>query len=291
MARGLAAVPGLHDPTIVVNVGDDELIYGVHVSPDLDTVMYTLAGIEGPHGWGIAEDTFEIMDRMAELGTDTAFRLGDRDLSTNLIRTAALSAGERLSDVTNRLVEAFDIAARLLPATDDRSRTVIDTAEGEQLAFQEYFVLRQHRDEVAAVSYEGADASAPAPGVIEAIASADLVVIAPSNPPLSIWPILAVPGIRAAVRDARVAAVSPLFGGKALTGPADRVMAALGLPSGNAGVLAAYEGLLALLVVDSSDRADESLSTAETRVVSADTRISEPVAATRFAEWLIEEAM
>jgi len=291
MARGLVAAPGLHDPTIVVNVGDDEQIYGVHVSPDLDTVMYTLAGIEGPHGWGIAGDTFTIMDRMAELGTDTTFRLGDRDLSTNLIRTAALSSGERLSVVTARLVEAFGIVARLLPATDDRSRTVIDTADGERLCFQEYFVLRQHRDEVAAATYEGAETAAPAPGVIDAIASADLVVIAPSNPPLSIWPILAVPDIRAAVRDARVAAVSPLFGGKALKGPADRVMAALGLPGGNAGVLAAYEGLIDLLVVDSSDQADEDLSTTETRVVSTDTRISEPAAATRFAEWLIEEAL
>jgi LPPG:FO 2-phospho-L-lactate transferase len=291
MARGLAAVPGVHDPTIVVNVGDDERIYGVHVSPDLDTVMYTLAGIEGPQGWGIADDTFTVMDRMAAMGTDTTFRLGDRDLSTNLIRTEALARGERLSDVTARLAVAFGIEARVLPATDDRSCTVIDTAEGERLSFQEYFVMRQHRDEVAAVTYEGAGSAAPAPGVVDAISSADLVVIAPSNPPLSIWPILAVPGIRDAVRDAPVAAISPLFGGKALKGPADRVMATLGLPEGTAGVLAAYEGLVDLLVVDESDHEDVRLSTSETRVVSADTRIAEPAAAARFAAWLIEEAL
>ena len=290
MARGLAAVPGLHDRTIVVNVGDDEEIYGVHVSPDLDTVMYTLAGIEGPHGWGIAGDTFEVIDRMAALGVDATFRLGDRDRATCLLRTEALADGTPLSAVTARLATAYGLGPRLLPATDDRLRTTIDTITGERLSFQEYFVLRGHRDEVAAVHFEGAPAARPAPGVIEAMSGADLVVVAPSNPPLSIWPILAIPGVRDTLTEARVAAVSPLFGGRALKGPADRVMAALGLPPGNAGVLAAYGGLLDLLVVDEGDAADTALATGDTRVVAADTRIADPEAAARFAAWLIEEA-
>ncbi len=290
MARGLAAVPGLHDRTIVVNVGDDDEFYGVHVSPDLDTVLYTLAGIEGPHGWGIAGDTFEVIDRMATFGVDASFRLGDRDLATCLHRTGNTTAGIPLSQVTAGLAAAHGLKVHLLPATDDRLRTTIDTAAGERLSFQEYFVLRGHRDEVRAVHYEGAADARPAPGVLEAIGEADLVVIAPSNPPLSIWPILAIPGVREAVASARVAAVSPLFGGAALKGPADRVMAALGLPPGNAGVLAAYEGLLDLLVVDRGDAADEALSTAATRVVTADTRIADPAAAAGFAAWLLEVA-
>jgi len=284
-------VPGLHDPTILVNVGDDEEFYGVHVSPDLDTVMYTLAGIEGPLGWGIASDSFTVMDRMADLGVDTTFRLGDSDLAINLIRTSALAEDGRLSAATARLAAAHGIASRLLPVTDDRLRTTIDITTGERLSFQEYFVLRGHRDEVEAVHYEGAEAATPAPGVIEAITGADLVIIAPSNPPLSIWPILAVPDVRDAVAGARVAAVSPLFGGLALKGPADRVMATLGLPPGNEGVLAAYDGLLDLLVVDQQDSRDIGLSTPGTRVVVADTRIAEPAAAARFATWLIEEAL
>jgi LPPG:FO 2-phospho-L-lactate transferase len=179
----------------------------------------------------------------------------------------------------------------MLPATDDPLRTEVVTADGGRLAFQEYFVLRGHRDEVTEVHYAGAETSVPAPGVLEAIGSADLVVIAPSNPPLSVWPILAVPGIRAAVARAKVAAVSPLFGGRALKGPADRVMAGLGLPAGNAGIVAAYRGLLDVLVVDSADADDtKALSGDGLRVVAADTRIGTPDSAARFAAWLLEAA-
>lgn len=290
MARGITALPGVHDPTIVVNVGDDEDFYGVSVSADLDTVLYTLAGIEGPHGWGVAGDTFTVMARMAALGADTTFAVGDTDLAHILLRTAALRSGEPLSAATARLTAAHGIGARVLPATDDRLRTVITTASGERLPFQEYFVLRRHRDEVAAVHYEGAAGAEPAPGVVEAIEGADLVVIAPSNPPLSIWPILAVPGIRDAVAGATVAAVSPLFGGKALKGPADRVMASLGLPPGTDGVLAAYEGLLDLLVVDEAD-GDDAGTHGAVRVVAADTRIADPADAARLAAFVLEEAL
>jgi LPPG:FO 2-phospho-L-lactate transferase len=289
-ARGQAAALPAADQTVVVNVGDDEEIYGLHVSPDLDTVAYTLAGRAGPQGWGLADDTFTVMGHLAALGVDTVFRVGDADLATNLLRTAALRSGEPLSAVTARLADALGVACRLLPATDDTLRTGLRVTNGQWLPFQEYFVARGHRDEVAEVRYEGADAARPAPGVLEAIAAAATVVVAPSNPPLSIWPILAVPGIRAAVAAApRVVAVSPLFGGKALKGPADRVMASLGLPPGNAGVLAAYEGLLTDLVVDKGDAGDvAALGGGAVRLHAADTRIADPVDAARLARSLVD---
>jgi len=290
LARGLAAALDPADLTVVVNVGDDEVIYGLFVSPDLDTVAYTLAGGEGPEGWGRAGDTFTTLGHLSALGVDTRFRLGDADLALNLARTAAVRTGEQLSRVTARLAAALGVRCCLLPATDDRLNTLVRTAAGNWLSFQDYFVLRGHRDDVIDIRFDGARRSRPAPGVLEALAAADTVVIGPSNPPLSIWPILAVTGIRRAVAAApRVIAVSPLFGGKALKGPADRVMAALGLPPGNAGVLAAYEGLLADLVVDEGDRQDVAALGGDTvRLHAANTRIVEPAAAAHFAEWLLE---
>jgi LPPG:FO 2-phospho-L-lactate transferase len=287
LARGLDACCA--PLTVVVNVGDDEQVYGVHVSPDLDTVTYTLAGREGPEGWGVAGDTFTVLGHLERLGADTSFRLGDADLALNLLRTQALRGGEPLSAVTARLAAALGVGPAILPATDDRLRTRVRTADGTWLPFQEYFVLRGHRDPVVEVAYDGADEAVPAPGVVEAIGTADLVVVAPSNPPLSIWPILAVPGVREAVARRPAVAVSPLFGGKPLKGPADRVMAGLGLPPGNAGVLAAYPGLLDTLVVDRDDAADvDALASPHLRVLAADTRITEPAAAARFASWLLE---
>jgi LPPG:FO 2-phospho-L-lactate transferase len=287
MARALAAVLDPGDLTVVVNVGDDDRIYGVHVSADLDTVTYTLAGMEGPAGWGMADDTFTVMEHLAERGVDTWFRLGDRDLATCLQRTAALEAGTPLSAATAAVSAGLGVAATVLPVSDDPVRTKITTAAGESLDFQEYFVGRGHRDEVAAVAYEGAAQARPAPGVLEAIATAAMIVIAPSNPPLSVWPILAVPGVREAVAaKGLVVAVSPLFGGKALKGPADRVMASLGLPAGTAGVLAAYDGLLSHLVVDLADRADTTLTTPGVEVLAADTRLGDRDAAARFGTWI-----
>lgn len=285
LARGLAAVPGI-ELTVVVNVGDDETIHGLHVSPDIDTVVYTMAGVEGPEGWGRAGDTFAFNEELARFGVDNRFRLGDLDLALNVFRTRRLAEGALLSTVTGELAQAFNLSAAILPVTDDRLRTEVLTNSG-WTSFQEYFVLRQNRDEVLELAYRGSDSATPGPGVLEAITESDLVVIAPSNPPLSVWPILAVSPVREAVADhPRVTVVSPLFGGKALKGPADRVMASLGLPSGNRGVIAAYQGLVDTLVVDQGDAADIDLIT-ETAVVATDTRISHLEAARRLAEELL----
>lgn len=289
MARALSGAVASERLTVIVNVGDDDFIYGVHVAADLDTVTYTLAGIEGPHGWGIADDTSQVVDQLTRRGMDTTFRLGDKDLATCLFRTQHLRLGTTLSTVTTQLAASFGVKSRVVPATDDPIRTMIELTDGQIISFQEYFVRRRHRDAVAALEYAGAGSSRPAPGVVEAIAAADLVVIAPSNPPLSIWPILSVPGVRNAVAEAtNVVAVSPLFGGKALKGPAEEVMAAVGLTPGTRGVLEAYDGLLSTLVVDQDDKSDESLTTATTTVVAHDTRIAEPAAGVAFASWLID---
>lgn len=289
LARGMAGILIPDDLTVIVNVGDDDAVYGVDISPDVDTVCYTIAGIEGRHGWGVDSDTFTMLGHLENLGIDTTFRLGDRDLALNMARTVALRSGETLSAVTARLGAALGVEHRVLPVTDDRLRTRIRVAGGEWLDFQDYFVRRGHRDRVTAVAFDGADQASPAPGVIDAITAADVVVVAPSNPPLSIWPILAVPGLRAAMRGKMTVAVSPLFSGKALKGPAADVLLALGLAPGNAGIAAAYEGLIDGLIVDVGDRGDaESLQTAGLRVGVTDTRFARAEEAERFAAWLIE---
>ncbi len=287
MARSLLAAGA--SLTVVVNVGDDERVLGLDVSPDLDTVIYTLAGVEGKPGWGIDGDTTTVMETLEGLGGDTRFTLGDRDLATHLARTSWLRDGVPLSEVTARLSAAHGLSVPVVPATDDRLRTELRTDDG-WLPFQEYFVHRRHADAVHEVRFVGAEASRPAPGVLDALDDADVIVIGPSNPPLSIWPILAIPGIPDAVADhRRVVAVSPLFGGKALKGPADRVLQSLGLPAGNAGVVAAYEGLLSDLVVDSGDAHDRGmLSGPDLHVHVADTRISDPARAKDFGQWLLE---
>ena len=291
LARGLAAAVSSPAPTVIGNVGDDDVMYGVHVSPDLDTITYTLAGIEGEHGWGIEHDTFVVVDHLANLGADTTFRLGDRDLATCIRRTTDLAAGVPLSVSTDRIRSSLGVAARILPVTDASLRTEVVIDSGAILSFQEYFVVRGHSDEVTELRYTGAEAASPAPGVLASIREADFVVIAPSNPPLSIWPILAVPGVREAVRDhPSVVAISPLFRGKALKGPADRVMSSLGLPPGNAGVLAAYEGLISDLVIDRGDAGDAAdLARGDVSIHVTDTRFIDVDAGKRFGSWLMKE--
>ncbi len=281
LARGLTAV--YERVTVIVNVGDDEEIYGVAVSPDVDTVVYTLANIEGPHGWGIRDDTFTVMETLAAAGIDTTFRLGDRDLANCLVRTLALAGGGSLADTTAAACERLGVTAHVLPVTNDRLRTMVGTAEAGWLTFQEYFVGRRHADTVTELRFEGAELASPAPGVLDAIADADLVVVGPSNPPLSIWPILAVPGVREAVARRHVVAVSPLIKGRALKGPAADVLKQLGYPPGSAGVVAAYDGLVDTLIVDDADAGEEP---AGVEVRATDTRIATAAAAARLARWL-----
>ncbi len=289
LARGLAAIDGV-DLTVIVNVGDDDEIYGLSVAPDLDTVAYTLAGIEGPQGWGLVDDSHTVMVHLEDFGVDTRFRIGDGDLAMHLYRSMRLRDGALLSEVTAEVSAVLDVPARILPATDDRLRTEVRTEDGVWRSFQEYFVLRGHADEVADLRFAGSKKARPAAGVIEALQSADAVVIGPSNPPLSIWPILSVREVTDAVAAARrVVAVSPLFGGRALKGPADRVLASLGLPPGNEGVIAAYDGLISDLIIDRSDAAERGrLTDRGVGVHVWDTRFADAGAARDFGNWLAE---
>jgi LPPG:FO 2-phospho-L-lactate transferase len=249
----LARAAGPEAIAAIGNVGDDLEILGVHVSPDLDTVLYTLAGLlDEERGWGVRDETYSALATVRDLGGESWFTLGDRDIGLHLVRTSWLREGLPLSEATRRLALALDVSVRLLPASDEPVRTKIQTREGE-LDFQEWFVARGHRDEVTGVRYEGAEAARPAPGVLEAIDSAELAVIAPSNPFVSIEPILAVPGIREAVAAKRVAAVSPLVGGKAFRGPLAEMMASLGHEPSPAGVAKLYGGLLDVFVVAPGD--------------------------------------
>lgn len=288
MLRGLAALDGV-DLTAVVNVGDDDVIYGLAVSPDIDTVIYTLAQNEGPQGWGLSGDSHTVMDSLEKFPIDTWFSMGDSDLATNLFRTARLGQGWTLSQATTAQAAVFGVTATVLPVTDDPVRTEVKLRDEGWITFQTYFVDRRHQGEVVDVRFSGAWAAHPAPGVMAAIRQADLVVIGPSNPPLSIWPILSVPGVAEAIGDsARVVAVSPLFEGRPLKGPADVVMRGVGLPAGTEGILAAYDGLLDELIVDTADAADVEQLQGEVRIRPLDTRIAEPEAAAALAQRLVE---
>jgi LPPG:FO 2-phospho-L-lactate transferase len=254
--RGLVRVVPPEDVAVVGNTGDDEIFFGLHVSPDLDTVTYTLAGTVGAAGWGVAGDTFRALDSLSRYGEPTWFRLGDADLATHLYRTTRLRAGATLSEVTADIALAFGLKSRLVPMSDDRVATRIETSGGT-LAMQEWFVRERAEPPVRAVRFEGATSARPAPGVLEAIAEADAVLLCPSNPVISIGPILAIPGLRQAVaaRRERVVGVSPIIHGAPVRGPADRLMAAVGLEVSCAGVAAAYADICGTLLVDTSDAA------------------------------------
>ncbi len=286
LARGLAALDDV-ELTVIVNVGDDAENHGLVICPDLDTVVYTVAGEEGSLGWGRKDDTFAFNDELARFGVDNTFRLGDRDLALKMFRTRAIADGLPLSAVTASIVSSFGLNIAVLPATDDRLRTMVRIDDG-WVTFQEYFVGRGHRDEVRELTFVGAEVAGPAAGVIEALKAADRIVIGPSNPPLSIWPILAVPGLRETLRDhPSVVAVSPLIGGKTVKGPADRVMLSLGLPPGNLGVAYAYEGLIDTLVLDHSDAADPT-GINDVTVVFTGTLMDDLDSSRRLAAALIE---
>jgi LPPG:FO 2-phospho-L-lactate transferase len=287
-ARFVRGVVDVVDParvTVVGNVGDDLEVLGMHVSPDLDSILYALADLNDERrGWGRADETWNALDTVASLGGESWFRLGDRDLGLHLIRTEALRGGATLSAVTARIGRELGVESRLLPATDDRLRTWIATEAGE-FTFQQWFVARRHRDEVDALRFEGAETATPAPGVVEAIAAADLLLLAPSNPYVSIAPILAVHAVREALMERRVpcVAVSPLIGGRAVKGPADRMLRRLAGGTSPAQVASCYLGLIDSLVVDEAD-AHDLAGLGDVRPIVTRTLMSDADARRRLAE-------
>ncbi len=241
---------------IIGNTADDAEIQGLHISPDLDTVAYTLAGLANPrHGWGIRGDSFRCLEALERLGADTWFQLGDLDLATHLYRTQRLRQGATLSEVTSEITAALKVRSRLVPMSNERVRTRICTPSGE-LEFQTYFVKRRARDRVTAIHFEGASEAAPAPGILDAIAKSEAIILCPSNPFISIGPILATPGIRAALQRERdkVAVISPIVGGRALKGPAAKMMKSMQLRSSAAEVAKLYLDFTNIFVLDELDR-------------------------------------
>lgn len=256
LAYGLAQILPPEHLTVVGNVGDDFELYGLHISPDLDTLMYTLAGVANPAtGWGLADETWQILDMLRRYGEDAWFGLGDRDVATHLLRTAWLRQGMTLTDVTVRLSQALGVACRLLPVTDDWLATMVDTVEQGTLAFQEYFVRERWQPTVRRVWFRHGIQLRITSLVQAALREADVIVICPSNPVLSIGPMLAVPGLRGALeaRTAACVAVSPFVGGKAVKGPADKLMGEMALDVSPNGLVRYYEGLLDGLVIDTGD--------------------------------------
>ena len=258
LAAGLQEVLPAGDLTVVVNTADDFDLWGLRICPDLDTVMYTLAGISNSEtGWGLADESFDALDMLARYGEDTWFKLGDRDLATHVLRTARLRAGETLTAVTAELSASLGVGSAVLPMSNEKVSTVLKTPAG-LLEFQEYFVRRRQRDDVLGVGLRGIEDARPTGAVREAVASSDVVVVCPSNPVVSIGPILALPGMRDALASAPApkVAVSPIIGGRALKGPADRMLASLGHESSASGVAAMYEGLVDGMVVDRVDEGE-----------------------------------
>lgn len=293
LAGMVRAVPA-EAVTAIVNVGDDIELHGLHVSPDIDTVIYTVAGAIDPvRGWGLSDETWHAMEGLERYGAPTWFSLGDRDLATHLYRTERRREGATLSQVTAEIAAAWKLGLHVLPVTDDPLRTMITLAEGDrspEVTFQDYFVRRQHAVPVQGLRFDGAEAARPAPGVLDALAAADVVVVAPSNPLVSIDPVLAVPGVTEAVtsRPDRVVAVSPLVGGRALKGPADRMMAELGYEQSVVGVARHYSAFAGTLVIDRTD-ADLAADVEATgvRCVVTDTIMRDPSVAAELCSTII----
>lgn len=256
--RGLVRVLPPTEITAVVNVGDDTELHGLRISPDLDTVLYTLAGaINAETGWGLTGETWTVMEALEKLGGLTWFRLGDKDLATHFFRTQRLAEGDALSEVTEQLTRAWGVDVHLVPVSDDPVRTRLQLVDGPEVAFQEYFVRLHHDVAVSGVRFDQAESARPAPGVLDAIATATSIVVCPSNPVVSIDPILAVPGIREALaaRRERTVAISPIVAGAALKGPADRLLTELGFESSVVGVARWYASWVGTLVIDEADAA------------------------------------
>jgi LPPG:FO 2-phospho-L-lactate transferase len=285
--RGIVEAVDPADVTAIVNVGDDVEVLGLSVSPDLDSVLYALAGLaDEERGWGRADETWNALAAVEALGGESWFRLGDRDLGLHLVRTQALREGSPLSAVTARIAAALSLETTVLPATDEHLRTWVDTRNGS-FAFQDWFVARAHRDPVDRVRFEGATDARPAPGVLEALHEADLILIAPSNPHVSIGPILAVERIRSALGRRRVpcVAVSPLIGGRAVKGPAAAMLQRLHGGTSAAHVADCYPGLIDVLVIDEQDAGDaQAVAALGVRPLVTRTLMRDEAARKRLAE-------
>jgi LPPG:FO 2-phospho-L-lactate transferase len=292
---GLRQIVRPEELTIIVNTGDDLLWWGLYVSPDIDSIVYMLAGkLSQERGWGVKGDTFFCLNAMGQMGQPIWFHAGDRDLATHIYRSKLLADGQTLSEATSEIAAKLGVKTRILPMTNSRVETRVLTPNVGELGFEEYFVQRWYQDPVESVRFAGASDAEPTPGVIEAIRSADLVLLAPSNPVTSIAPILAVPGIREALREsrARSVAVSPIVGGAAVTGPAGTLMAAQGFAVSIAGVADYYHDFLDLLVVDSKDaRAAEELRNTGMRVHCTPTIMRKSEDRIALAKSVLEAAM
>ncbi len=288
--RGLLRVQDPADVTAIVNVGDDAVMHGLHVSPDIDTVVYTLAGaIDPDRGWGLVDESWNAMAQFERYGNPTWFNLGDRDLATHIVRTERLRGGATLSDVTAHLAASWGLACRIMPVTDDPLQTFVTTDRGE-IGFQEYFVGHQHDIPISGVRFDGATEATPAPGVLDSIRTADRVVIAPSNPIVSVDPVLAVPGVRDAViaRRESTVAVSPIVGGEAIKGPAARMLVELGHEPSAVGVARHYAPVAGTLVVDEVDAGLADAVRAEgLDCIVTDTIMSDPDRAAALAEVVV----
>ena len=277
--------------TVVGNTGDDAEVWGLHVSPDLDTVCYTLGGLlDEERGWGLRDESFRTLGEMVRFGEPTWFNLGDRDLATHLHRTRLLAEGRSLSEVTAKLAADLGVRHAVLPMSDQPVRTRVLGPDG-WLGFQEYFVREKTQVEVRAVEYTGAPEARPAPGLVEAIGAADAVLVCPSNPVTSVGPILAVPGIVEALHGTRapVLAISPIVGGRAVSGPAGRLMAARGLPVSALGIAQGYAPWLDILIIDDEDAAlAPSIEAAGARPVVASTLMTGRVEEMRLARRILE---
>ena len=284
------AVPS-SEVVAIVNTADDEEFHGLYVSPDLDSVTYTLAGASNvAQGWGLEGETYATLDALGRFGVPTWFRLGDKDLATHIFRTERMRSGAPLSEVTNEIVRAWGLDIRLIPMTDDpvRTRITVRRPDGtdDEIPMQQWFVGERSESPVVSVRFDGAAASRPAPGVLETLRTADTIVICPSNPVISIGPILAVPGLREALeaRRGRVIAISPIVGGAPVKGPADRLMAPLGIEVSCVGIARAYAPFCDALVIDAVDaHLAAQVEQAGVRAIVADTMMRSPEIATELA--------
>ncbi len=295
-ARFLEGLANIFPPekiTVIVNTGDDLQYLGCHVSPDLDIVTYTLAGIaDRERGWGIEGDTHNCLDQLERYSAETWFRIGDRDFATHLLRTAFLQQGFNLSEVAEKIRTSLRVRLQVLPMTDNIVATKIRTPSGV-MEFQEYFVKRKFQDRVEDVTYEGASLATPAPGVIPAIEKTDVIVLCPSNPILSIGPILAIPGIRDSISktSAKIVGVSPIVGGRSIKGPLDRIMENLGLEVSPFGVAQLYKGLMKGYVIDQIDRSTvPKITNLGMRVFATNTLMDSMEAKTKLARETINFA-